>query len=50
MARLLIRMFRYGDNIVSFWRNGAIVNRLNNKEYILVHLLDQNDNLNGNSF
>jgi hypothetical protein len=43
----MIRLFRYAEQVVHYWKNGAIVSRQNNEEFILLQLLDHDDNLLG---
>lgn len=43
----MIRLFRYAEQVVHYWKNGAIVTRQNNEEFILLQLLDHDDNLLG---
>ena len=37
-ARLMIRMMHYTEFVHSYWKNGAIMTREHNSEFIFIHL------------
>jgi hypothetical protein len=41
IARLLIRLFRYAESVYYYWKNGAILSRQNQEEFVLVQYLYQ---------